>query len=93
MTPLAQLVDALLESTAPVTQILDDVDLSYDPPDPDEMRMLLGSILAPLEQLYQPRDLLIATAVLEAVDPDDPRDLAAVRPTNRAGGVKRTLTR
>jgi hypothetical protein len=69
MTPLAQLVDAILESTAPVTQILDDVDLSFDPPDPDDMRMLLSSILAPLEQLYQPRDLLIATAVLEAVAP------------------------
>jgi hypothetical protein len=69
MTPLAQLIDALLESTAPVTQILDGVDLSYDPPDPDEMRMMLGSVLAPLEQLYRPRDLLIATAVLEAVTP------------------------
>ena len=69
MTPLAQLVDALLESTEPVTRILDDVDLSFEPPDPDEMRVILGSILAPLEQLYQPRDLLIATAVLEAVTP------------------------
>jgi hypothetical protein len=69
MTPLAQLVDALLESTAPVTQILDDVDLSYEPPDPDDMRRLLGSVLAPLEQLYAPRDLLTATAVLEAVAP------------------------
>ena len=63
MTPLLQLVDALLESTDPVYSIVDDVDLSDDP------RTALGAILAPLEQLYEPRDLLVATAVLEAVAP------------------------
>jgi len=63
MTPLLQLVDALLESTDPVFSIVDDVDLSPDP------RAALSAILAPLEQLYEPRDLLVATAVLEAVAP------------------------
>ena len=63
MTPLLQLVDALLESTDPVFSIVDDDDLSSDP------RAALSAILAPLEQLYEPRDLLVATAVLEAVAP------------------------
>jgi hypothetical protein len=63
MTPLLQLVDALLESTDPVYSIVDDADLADDP------RHALGAILAPLEQLYDPRDLLVATAVLEAVAP------------------------
>jgi hypothetical protein len=63
MTPLLQLVDALLESTDPVYSIVDDADLADDP------RTALGAILAPLEQLYDPRDLLVATAVLEAVAP------------------------
>jgi hypothetical protein len=63
MTPLLQLVDALLESTDPVYSIVDDADLADDP------RHAIGAILAPLEQLYDPRDLLVATAVLEAVAP------------------------
>ena len=63
MSPLLQLVDALLESTDPVFSIVDDVDHSPDP------RAALSAILAPLEQLYDPRDLLVATAVLEAVAP------------------------
>ena len=63
MTPLHQLVDALLESTDPVYSIVDDVELAPD------ARAALSAILAPLEQLYEPHDLLIATAVLEAVAP------------------------
>jgi hypothetical protein len=63
MTLLLQLVDALLESTDPVYSIIDGVDLAPDPRD------ALGAILAPLEQLYEPQDLLTATAVLEAVAP------------------------
>ena len=66
MTPLAQLVEALLESTDPVLSILDDVDLA---PGPGEARLMLSAMLAPLEQLYDPSDLLVATAVLEAVVP------------------------
>jgi hypothetical protein len=66
MSPLAQLVDALLESTDPVVAVLDDVDLA---PGPGDARMMLSAMLAPLEQLYDPRDLLVATAVLEAVVP------------------------
>jgi hypothetical protein len=66
MSPLAQLVDALLESTDPVLSILDDVSLA---PSPDDARLALSAMLAPLEQLYDPRDLLVATAVLEAVTP------------------------
>jgi len=56
MTPLLQLVDALLETT---DQLIDDVD----------PHATLLAVLAPLEQLYEPHDLLIATAVLEAVAP------------------------
>jgi hypothetical protein len=63
MTPLHQLVEAILESTDPVYSIVDDVELAPD------AHSALASILAPLEQLYQPQDLLIATAVLEAVAP------------------------
>jgi hypothetical protein len=63
MTPLHQLVEALLESTDPVYSIVDDVELAPD------AHGALASILAPLEQLYRPQDLLIATAVLEAVAP------------------------
>ena len=66
MTPLLQLVDALMESTDPVFSIVDDIDLA---PSPDDARAMLSAILAPLEQLYDPRDLLVATAVLEAVTP------------------------
>jgi hypothetical protein len=69
MTPLSQLVGVLLESALPVTQILDDIDLSLEPPAPEEMRMLLRGALAPLETLFAGRDLLIATAVLEAAMP------------------------
>jgi len=63
MTPLHQLVDALLDSTDPVFSIIDDVDLALD------ARAALSAILAPLEQLYDASDLLVATAVLEAVAP------------------------
>jgi hypothetical protein len=52
MTPLHQLIDALLDAT---DHVIDEVDLHV--------------ILAPLEQLYEPHDLLIATAVLQAVAP------------------------
>ena len=61
MTPLHQLVDALLESTDPVTRS-STTSTCTD-------AALLSAILAPLEQLYEPHDLLIATAVLEAVAP------------------------
>jgi hypothetical protein len=66
MTPLAQLVDAILDSTDPVIQVLDGVDFA---PGPDDARRMLSAMLAPLERLYEARDLLIATAVLEAVAP------------------------
>jgi hypothetical protein len=56
MTPLHQLVDALLETT---DQLVDDLD----------PHATLLAVLTPLEQLYDPRDILITTAVLEAVAP------------------------
>lgn len=55
MTPLAQLVSALLESSDPVADIADEE--------------LTRTALEPLESLFAPRDLLIATAVLEAITP------------------------
>ena len=79
MTPLHQLVEALLESTDPVFSIVDDVDLAPD------ARSALSAILAPLEQLYAPQDLLVATAVLEAVAPllHQTEMLLATPPTGR----------
>jgi hypothetical protein len=55
MTPLAQLVCALLESSDPVADLGDDV--------------MMRAALEPLESLFAARDLLTATAVLEAVTP------------------------
>ena len=69
MTPLSEFVAAVLECTAPVTQILDEVSFTAVPADPDDLRDLLQSMLAPLEALLTPRDLLTATAVLEAATP------------------------
>lgn len=60
MTPLEQLVDALMESADPVLDLVDGT---------HEARLLLSATLAPLEQLYAARDLLVATAVLEAITP------------------------
>ena len=79
MTPLHQLVEALLESTDPVFSIVDDVELAPD------ARGALTAILAPLEQLYAPHDLLVATAVLEAVVPllHQTELLLATPPTGR----------
>ena len=79
MTPLHQLAEALLESTDPVFSIVDDVDLAPD------ARSALSAILAPLEQLYAPQDLLVATAVLEAVAPllHQTEMLLATPPTGR----------
>ena len=62
MTPLAQLVTALLESSEPIAQVVDDL----APLDP---RPLITSLLLPTESLFEPQDLLVATAVLEAVTP------------------------
>jgi hypothetical protein len=53
MTPLAQLVSALLESSDQVADVGDD--------------LLMRTALAPLEALFAPTDLLTATAVLEAI--------------------------
>lgn len=55
MTPLAQLVSALLESSDQVADVGDD--------------LLMRTALAPLESLFAPKDLLTATAVLEAITP------------------------
>jgi hypothetical protein len=66
MTPLSQLVIALLESTDPVADVLADIQLT---PELEDAPRVLSAMLAPLEQLYEPRDLLVATAVLEAVTP------------------------
>jgi hypothetical protein len=56
MTPLHQLVDALLDTT---DHLIDEID----------PHATLLAVLGPLEQLYEPRDLLVATAVLETVAP------------------------
>jgi hypothetical protein len=38
MTPLEQFAHALLESSAPVGEIVDDVDVGYVPPGAEELR-------------------------------------------------------
>ena len=84
MTPLSEFVEAVLECTAPVTQILDEVSFTPYPPDADELRDLLSSMLKPLEALLAPRDLLTATAVLEAATPRLAESLLLVpEPTGR----------
>jgi hypothetical protein len=69
MTPLTGFVNAVLECAAPVTQILDEVSCPSLAPDAEELRELLSGALAPLESLLCARDLLVATAVLEAAAP------------------------
>jgi hypothetical protein len=66
MSPLEQLAYALAESTAPMTDILDDVQLT---PYLGDVAPLVSSLLEPLEALFAPRDLLVAAAVLEAATP------------------------
>src|SRR5919198_3802731 len=70
---LNELVDALLESTAPITQILDL--MVHAPSEPDVkaavgvLRELLRDVLEPLATVLAPRDLRTTTAVLEATVP------------------------
>jgi hypothetical protein len=66
MTPLAQLVDALLDATDPLCTVLDSGRLSTNT---DEDRTIVAELLSPLESLYAPHDLLAAAAVLETVAP------------------------
>jgi hypothetical protein len=70
---VASFVDAMLECTAPITQILDHMVRAPDATDVDAavpiLRHLLADVLAPLGTVLAPRDLRTATAILEAAAP------------------------
>jgi hypothetical protein len=70
---LTELVNALLESTAPIALALDHMAHAPTRPDPHEaadvLRHLLEDVLEPLATMLAPRDLRTTTAVLEATVP------------------------
>jgi hypothetical protein len=70
---VSSLVDALLECTAPITQILDHMVRAPDAKDTDAavaaLREVLADVLAPFATVLAARDLRTATAILEAVAP------------------------
>ena len=70
---LAQLIDAMLEFTAPITQALDHMARAPAEPKPAEvveiLKGLLRQVLEPLGTVLAPRDLRTTTAVLEATVP------------------------
>lgn len=71
--PVNELVDAMLEFTAPITQALDHMMRSPGQPRIDEvvavLKDLLADVLAPMGVMLAPDDLRTATAVLEASVP------------------------
>jgi hypothetical protein len=72
-TPITELVDAMLEFTAPITQALDHMMRSPGEPEIDEvvavLRTLLGDVLQPMGTMLSTHDLRTATAVIEASVP------------------------
>ena len=72
-TPITELVDAMLEFTAPITQTLDHMMRSPGEPEIDEvvevLKTLLRDVLAPMGTMLSPHDLRTATAVIEASVP------------------------
>ena len=72
-TPIIELVDAMLEFTAPITQALDHMMRSPGEPDIDEvvavLKSLLRDVLSPMGTMLSPHDLRTATAVIEASVP------------------------
>ena len=71
--PVSELVDAMLEVTAPITQALDHMMRSPGEPDIHEavavLKGLLRDVLAPMGVMLSARDLRAATAVIEASVP------------------------
>jgi hypothetical protein len=68
MTPLAEFVDAVLDASTPVTQIML-LESQTPEPDMERVREALSTSLSLLASLFSARDLRIATAVLEALPP------------------------
>ncbi len=72
-TPINELVDAMLEFTAPITQTLDHMMRSPGEPEIDEvvevLKTLLRDVLEPMGTMLSPHDLRTATAVIEASVP------------------------
>ena len=71
--PVTELVDAMLEFTAPITQALDHMMRSPGEPEIDEvvevLKTLLRDVLSPMGTMLSPHDLRTATAVIEASVP------------------------
>ena len=63
-----RLVDALIECTGPIAQIVDHMVQAPDPMPPEDgltvLRMLLGDALAPLGRRAAPHDLRTATKLV-----------------------------
>ena len=72
-TPITELVDAMLEFTAPITQALDHMMRSPGEPHIDEvvavLKALLRDVLDPMGTMLSAHDLRTATAVIEASVP------------------------
>jgi hypothetical protein len=71
--PVSELVDAMLEFTAPITQALDHMMRSPGDPDIDQvvavLKTLLTDVLSPMGVMLAADDLRTATAVIEASVP------------------------
>lgn len=100
-TPITELVDAMLEFTAPITQALDHMMRSPGEPEIDEvvevLKTLLRDVLSPMGTMLSPHDLRTATAVIEASVPmiceglmivphAAPRHASRSRPRSRSRG-------
>jgi hypothetical protein len=72
-TPITELVDAMFEFTAPITQALDHMMRSPGEPEIDEvvavLKRLLRDVLSPMGTMLSAHDLRTATAVIEASVP------------------------
>jgi hypothetical protein len=70
---VGQLVDAMMEFAAPITQALDHMARAPVRPETDEivevLKAMLCQVLEPLGTVLAPRDLRTTTAVLEATVP------------------------
>ncbi len=102
-TPIVELVDAMLEFTAPITQALDHMMRSPGEPEIDEvvavLKSLLRDVLEPMGTMLSAHDLRTATAVIEASVPmiceslmlvphqPGPRQARSSSPKRRARGA------
>jgi hypothetical protein len=95
---VSSLVDALLECTAPITQILDHMARSPNAPDVPAavatLRTVLEGVLAPLEETVPPADLLRAAEIVDLVTDAIVAEILLVpHPGRENGGPRRRRSR